>query len=434
MTTTIAPDARRRVQRRTLLVISLAQIVSGIGTGAVVSTGALLAVELSGSDALAGSVTTTMTLGAALASALLMRLALRRGRRVSLALGLLIAAVGALGIIAAAATGSFWLLVGSGVLIGFGTAVNLQARFAATDLSSVEHQGRDLSLVVWMSTIGAVAGPTLLGVGEAIAPAFGVPGLAGVFVITTCGMLAGMLIIWFGVRPDPYLVLTGRERIPGESVEAVTAQQRLAPPARTGFRDGLRALWAYPDTRVGLVALVVAHGVMVGVMSVTPVHLTGHGASIVIVGLTVSLHVAGMFGLAPVMGLLTDRHGGRRVAGAGLVIILISVILSGYSGDQHWATIIGLILLGVGWSAASVAGAAMIVAATPVAQRLATQGVSDTLMSLAGAGGGIMAGVALATVGYDGLGLAAAILTVAALGWLLWLGRRVPDVPGFDQS
>lgn len=424
MTSAIAPDLRRRVQRRTLLIISLAQIFSGIGTGAVVSTGALLAVELSGSDALAGSVTTTMTLGAAIASALLMRLALARGRRVSLALGLLIAALGAFGIIIAAVIGSFWLLIAAGVLIGFGTSVNLQARFAATDLSSVEHQGRDLSLVVWMSTIGSVAGPNLLGVGELIGPAVGVPALAGVFIITTCGMLVGMLIIWIGVRPDPYLVLIGRERIPGEDDTAAAEQRRQSPPARTGFRDGLRALWAHPDTRVGIVALVVAHGVMVAVMSVTPVHLTGHGASIVIVGITVSLHVAGMFALAPVMGYLADRLGGRRVAVSGLVVLIVASVMAGYSGDQHWVTTLALVLLGLGWSAASVAGSAMIVAATPVTERLAAQGVSDTLMSLAGAGGGLLAGVALATIGYPGLGLAAAVLIVAAIVATLWLGRR----------
>lgn len=425
MVTVIARDARLRVQRKTLLIISLAQIVSGIGTGAVVSTGALLAVELSGSDALAGSVTTTMTLGAAIASALLMRLALARGRRVSLAVGLLVAAIGAFGIIIAAVTGSFWLLIAAGVLIGFGTSVNLQARFAATDLSSVERQGRDLSLVVWMSTIGAVAGPNLLGVGEMIGPALGIPGLAGVFVITTAGMLVGMLIIWFGVRPDPYLVLIGRERLPGETETALQAQQRQSPPARIGFRDGLRALWSHADTRVGLVAIVVAHAVMVAVMSVTPVHLTGHGASIVIVGLTVSLHVAGMFALAPVMGILADRLGGRLVAGAGLVVLIVAAVMAGMSGDQHWVTTIALILLGVGWSAASVAGSAMIVAATPVAERVAAQGVSDTLMSLAGAGGGLLAGFALATIGYFGLGIGAAIVTAGAIAAMLWLGRRV---------
>jgi len=423
VTTAVVPDARQRLQRRTLLIISLAQIVSGIGTGAVVSTGALLAVELSGTDALAGSVTTTMTLGAAIASAVLMRLAMRRGRRVSLALGLLVAALGAIGIIIAAVLASFWLLIAAGVLIGFGTAVNLQARFAATDLSAEHRQARDLSLVVWMSTVGSVAGPNLLGVGELIAPAFGVPGLAGVFLITTVGMLAGMLIIWFGVRPDPYLVLTGRAQLPGAPEVVAAERAPQGPVAHAGFRDGLRALGAHVDTRIGIIGLVVAHAVMVGVMSVTPVHLTGHGASIVIVGVTVSLHVAGMFALSPVMGVLTDRYGGRRVAASGLVVLVVAVIVSGYSGAQHWVTILGLILLGLGWSAASVASSAMIVAATAVHERVAAQGVSDTLMSLAGAGGGLLAGVALATVGYAGLGVAAAVVSVGALAAMRWLGR-----------
>jgi len=412
--TETSPDARRRVQRRTLTFISLAQIVSGIGTGAVVSTGSLLAVELSGSDAWAGSVTTTMTLGAAIASALLMRLALAKGRRVSLAAGLLIAAVGAVGIIVAAVTASFWLLIVAGVFIGFGTSVNLQVRFAATDLSSAEHQGRDLSLVVWMSTIGSVAGPNLVGVGELIAPSLGLPLLAGVFVLTTIGMLAGMVIIWVGVRPDPYLLLMGRETVEGRPVPRAPHEDAAATRGQ-GLRDGLRALWRTTDGRIGLITIAVAHAVMVGVMSVTPVHLTGHGASIVIVGVTVSIHILGMFVLSPVMGTLSDRIGGRPIAAAGLGIIVLAAVLAGVSGDQHWLTMTALVLLGLGWSATSVAGSALIVGATSVEERVSAQGVSDMCMSLAGALGGLLAGVALGSIGFLGLGLSAAALTIVVL-------------------
>jgi len=168
---------------------------------------------------------------------------------------------------------------------------------------------------------------------------------------------------------------------------------------------------------------------MVAVMSMTPVHLTGHGASITIVGLTVSLHIAGMYALAPVMGVLTDRLGGRIVAAAGMVTLLVSVLLAGFSGDAHVVTVIGLILLGLGWSAATVAGSAMIVAATPVAERVAAQGASDTLMSLAGAAGGLLAGVALAAIGYLGLGAASAVvilITLAVLAWTARTNRRTP--------
>lgn len=123
------------VQHRTLRLLAIAQIFSGIGVGAVVSTGSLLAVQLSGSEAWAGSVTTTMTLGAAFASALLLRIAVVHGRRRSLATGLLLGAIGAGTVVLAAVTNFFPLLLLAGLLVGFGNAVNLQARFAATDLS-----------------------------------------------------------------------------------------------------------------------------------------------------------------------------------------------------------------------------------------------------------------------------------------------------------
>ena len=417
---TIAP-ARLRVQRRTLLLLSLAQVFSGVGTGAVVSTGSLLAVELSGSEAWAGSVTTTMTLGAAIASALLMRLALARGRRIALSTGLLVGAAGATGVVLAAVTGAFWLLVASGVLIGFGNAVNLQARFAATDLSATEHRGRDLSLVVWMSTIGAVAGPNLVGIGGALAAGRGIPGRCGLFVISTAGMLLGMAVIWIGLRPDPYLVLTGRQPLTG--TEPAPAAEPGPAARRPGLRQGIQTLWSHPMARAGLIGIVAAHAVMVAVMSMTPVHLTGHGASITIVGLTVSLHIAGMYALAPVMGVLTDRLGGWNVSAAGMVTLLVAVLLAGFSGDAHLVTVIGLILLGLGWSAATVAGSAMIVAATPVAERVAAQGASDTLMSLAGAAGGLLAGVALAAIGYLGLGAASAVAVVITLAVLAWTAR-----------
>ena len=44
------------------------------------------------------------------------------------------------------------------LLFGGGTAANLQARYAAVDLAAPERRGRQLSLVVWATTIGAVAG------------------------------------------------------------------------------------------------------------------------------------------------------------------------------------------------------------------------------------------------------------------------------------
>lgn len=406
---------RNRVQTRTLVLLSAAQILSGLGAGAVVSVGSLLAVELSGSEVWAGSITTTMTLGAAIASIPLARLARARGRRAALSTGLLLATAGAIGVILAAVTGLFAILVLAGALIGVGNAVNLQARFAATDLSKPQHRGRDLSIVVWMSTIGAVAGPNLIGVGDGIAESIGIPSLAGLFVIAAAGMAAGMAVLWIGLRPDPYLTsIAGAE--PAQATEAA--------PGASGFRAAAQAITSHPSALAGLIGILSAHAVMVGVMSMTPVHLHGQGASITVIGLTVSLHIAGMYALSPVMGLLSDRVGGRVVLGGGLITLLAAVLVAGLSASNHLLTTIGLVLLGLGWSAATVAGSTMIVANVPGTVRVSVQGLSDTLMSLAGAAGGALSGLALASLGYNGLGLVAAGIVVLTMIGLIIVSRR----------
>ena len=413
--TTTAPTIRR-VQRRTVLFLTLAQIFSGIATGAAFSVGSLLAVDLSGSEAWAGSVSTTVTLGAAIASALLIRLAVARGRRITLSTGLATALLGALLMIVAASSRQFWLLLIASLLVGAGTSVNLQARFAATDLSEPRHRGRDLSLIVWMSTVGSVAGPNLIGPGESIADAIGIPALSGVFVISAVAMVLGLLVIWIGLRPDPLLL--AREIAPAG-----------APRPHASFRDGLRAFASYRRAGGGLIAMLVAHFSMVAVMAMTPVHLLHHGAEVTVIGLTISLHIAGMYALSPVMGLLADRVSQIPVAAAGMVITIAAVLVAGFSGSDAVLTTIGLVLLGVGWSAATVAGSTAIVDSVPREVVVAAQGVADTTMSLAGALGGVLSGILLAWVGYPGLGIVCAVLALAAIPVVIIVMRTARPRP-----
>lgn len=418
----LAPAERRRLQRRTVALLSLAQVLSGIAAGSIVSVGSLLAVQLSGSDAWAGSVATAATLGAAVASLLLARLALARGRRASLAGGLALASVGALGVVGAAVAESFPLLLLSGALMGVGSAVNLQARFAATDLSDAGSRARDLSLVVWMSTVGAVAGPNLVRFSEPVSQVLGLPELAALFAISAAGMLAAMLVVWVGLRPDPLLV----------SARAVADDDAVPPPPprhRAQLAVAVAILRTHPAASAAVVAILAAHAVMVAVMSMTPVHMAGHGASITLVGFTVSLHIAGMYALSPVMGAASDRFGGPAVLVAGLAVLVAATVVTGLAGPHHAATTVGLVLLGLGWSAATVAGSAMIARTVPGAERVTVQGLTDFLMSLAGAGGGALAGVSLALVGYGGLSAGAGALAAAAIAVVIGVGRPREKAP-----
>lgn len=395
-----------RVRTRSRAAIIAGQVLAGVGMGSTLSAGALLITEVSGSETLSGMAATMATIGAALAAVPLAALATSRGRAPALATGAVVAAVGAVvGLVAAILSWTVLLLAGI-VLLGVGTAVNLQARFAATDLSEPHRRGRDLSVVVWATTVGAVLGPNLIGPGAEVGEALGLPPLAGPYLFTIAAQLLAAVAYVVGLRPDPLRLATriGLER---------PASPEAAP--RTADVGGIAT---------GMVATSLSHATMVSVMAMTPVHLVSHGASLELVGLTISLHVLGMYALSPLWGWLADRVGREVTIAIGQVLLLAALLLLAVGAESELWVAVGLLTIGLGWSAASVAGATLISESVDVTGRARIQGRADLLMSSAGALGGGFAGLVLASLGYGGLALAATGLSVIVLATLAWRGLR----------
>lgn len=390
------------LQSRIVGVLAAAQVLGGIGIGATLSVGALLAAEVSGSEAWSGMAATMTTLGAAILAIPLARLAARHGRRFSLGTGAFLAAIAAVLLIVAASLSWFPLLLVAFALVGAGSAVNLQARFAATDLASPKHRGRDLSLVVWSTTIGSVLGPNLIEPGEQLGSALGLPPLTGPFVFTLVAQLAATVVYFIGLRPAPH------------SASNPSATAATKPVSATA----MNTLRATPLARFAIGAIALSHATMVAVMAMTPVHLSGHGASLAIVGFTISLHIAGMYALAPVFGWLADRWGRLPMLAVGQAILLGSLLTVWLGSESHTAVVFALVLLGVGWSASTIAGSALLVDSLPTTARPAVQGVSDLCMNLMGAAGGALAGLVLAGFGYSGLGVACMLLVAAVVAWM----------------
>jgi MFS family permease len=392
------------VQRRVVRVLVAGQVLGGVGIGATLAIGAVLAAEISGSDAWAGAAATLSTLGAAVASIPLARLAARAGRRPALATGVLVSASGCAVTVAAAGLRFFPLLLLGFALLGVGVTVNLQSRFAATDIASAERRGRDLSIVVWSTTVGAVLGPNLFGPGEYIAAFFRMPELTGSFVIAVAAQLSAAAVYLVGLRPDPYVV--SRALPPAPSAPVATGEVR-----------------AHRLVVLAIGAIGASHAVMVSVMSMTPVHLTTHGATLTIVGLTISLHVAGMFALSPVFGWLSDKLGAVTTILLGqATFVLALVCLALGAQDTNYVTV-GLILLGLGWSASTVAASALIAQVVTGGARTRVQGRTDLVMNISGAGGGALAGPVLALIGYSGLSWVALALVAAVVAAVL-VGTR----------
>jgi len=404
-------EGYRATQRRSVALLSAGQVLGGLGLGATLSLGALVAEALSGSAAWSGMAATMSTLGAAAAAIPLARLARGRGRRIALATGALGAALGGLLTILSISVVSFPLLLVALAILGSGSAVALQSRFAATDLATDRHRGRDLSLVVWATSLGAVVGPNLVGPGERLGEALGLPELAGPFVFTVVAQSEAAVIYLVGLRPDPLLL---RQRM-----DAAPAAEgaRLAPVAGRPRRAAF-----------AIAAVALSHAVMISVMSMTPVHLSGHGASITVVGLVISLHIAGMYALSPVFGALADRAGRVPVILGGQAVLALSLAVIALGSESHEGVIVGLILLGLGWSASTVAGSALVAESVASGRRAIVQGRSDLAMNGAGALGGALAGPALVLVGYAGLALLAFVLiaVVVLLAVRLRVQERAP--------
>jgi predicted MFS family arabinose efflux permease len=273
----------------------------------------------------------------------------------------------------------------------------LQARFAATDIPVDKKVGKDLSLVVWATTIGAVTGPNLFGPGEVVGQLLGLPELTGPFVFTIIAQMLATTVFWFGLRPDPLLV-----------AKQIDAQNVKVRP-KLSIASAFSTLAKFPVAGYAIVSIALSHMTMVAVMSMTPVHVTSHGGSLVFVGFVISLHILGMYAFAPLFGILSDKIGPTRTILTGQAIFVAALLIAGLGSEQEHLVTIGLFLLGLGWSAATVAGSALLVVSVPTDQKTNVQGLSDSIQNLAGATGGAVAGSIVALSLFTGLNLASLV-------------------------
>nr|WP_205862156.1 MFS transporter [Planosporangium thailandense] len=395
------------------------QIIGGIGVAIGIAVGALLAASMGGTG-ISGLASSSSVVGAALLAIPATRLIRHRGRRPGLVFAYTCGVLGAMVVVTAVKIGSVALLFAGMALFGGGNTANLQARYAAVDLAAPARRGRQLSLIVWATTIGAVAGPNVAPLADRYARRSGLPEYTGPFVFSALAFGVVALAIMVVLRPDPLLVARGTA---GEASSVASA----------GLRDAVRAVRSEPAARLGISAVAVGHVVMVAVMSMTPVHIGGyvHGDVLRVVGLVLSLHIGGMYALSPVVGWLTDRLGRRPVILGGVATLLLACAVAGTAGHHTARLATGLALLGLGWSATMVAGSTLLSESVGTVVRPAVQGLSDLAMGLAGAVAGALSGLVVSWSSYPTLTLLAAIATVPLIALA---SRTVPALAMSEGS
>lgn len=406
-----SPEAERvRVQKRTLTVVVISQMLGGAGLAAGVAVGALLAQQMLGNDSLTGLPTALFTLGSALAAFLVGRLTQRLGRRLGLAAGFSAGGVGAIGVVIAAVADSVPLLFLSLFVYGAGTATNMQARYAGTDLATPHRRGQAISVAMVSTTLGAVAGPNLIEPLGTFAVSLGIPPLAGPFLLAALAYLAAGAILFMLLRPDPFLLA---RRLDAAAAPAGAAGQLSTPAPKPGF-----------GVVVGATVMVLTQIAMIAIMTMTPVHMRAHDHSLGQVGLVIGLHIAAMYLPSLVTGAAVDRLGRTPLAiASGVTLLAAGLVAALAPGDSLGMLILALVLLGLGWNFGLISGTALVVDATLPQNRARTQGSIDVLIALAGAGGGAASGLMMSATSYAGLSLAGGFLALLLVPILLW-GRR----------
>lgn len=405
----------RAVQRRSVAVLSAAQVLASIAVVGTVAAGALIAAGVSGTEAAAGFAQTCGVVGAAIAALPLARLTLAGGRRRALVVGYSVGAVGAVTVIVGSATRTLLLVYLGCLLLGTASASSYQARYGAADLAPADRRGRALSIVVWAATVGAVLGPNLLQVSGDLAIPLGLPQLAGPYLVATVCLLAAVAILFVLLRPDPYLVA---RRIAAAAGDA-------SARTRGRLRDGIAHVRRHRRAQLGIASVALGHAVMVMVMVMTPVHMSHVDVTLQLIGLVVSVHVFGMYALSPVVGWAADRAGRLPVMFTGIGLLTTACVLAARApADDVLALGVALFLLGLGWSCTLISGSTLLVEDVDPGDRPAVQGASDLTMNVAGAVGGAVAGVIVAVWSYAALCVVALVPVAVLLVLGLALGRH----------
>lgn len=422
------PAALKALQRRTLYTVMTSQVLGGAGLAAGITVGALIVRDMLGSDSLSGLPSALFTLGAALSAFLIGRIAQRSTRRAGLGLGFAAGGIGGIGVVVATAIGSVPLLFASLFVYGAGTATNLQARYAGTDLAAESNRGKAASVAMVATTVGAVAGPNLVEPLGRIAGAVGLPPLTGPFLLASVAYLAAGSVLFLMLRPDPLLVSRRVSRVAaGAESAGEPADDRPRPaagpvegtpvppspprPSGTRFSHGVA---------IAATVMVVTQIAMVAIMTMTPVHMRDHGHHLGAVGLVIGIHIGFMYLPSLVTGAMVDRIGRTPMAVAsGVTLFLAGLVAALAPADSLWILVAALSLLGLGWNFGLISGTAILVDSTTPENRAATQGSVDVLIQLGGAGGGALSGLVMAGAGYATLSIAGGLLSLLMLA-VLW--------------
>jgi len=411
-----------RIAKKITIVLFLSQSLSSAGFIAAFTINALVGVDLTGKQAMAGVPGGLYVAGQA-CGAMVWGFSMERiGRRWSLALGQGVGVIGSAIAVVAVVDRSFPFFLFGLLLVGMARSAVDLGRFVAAEVHLPAKRGRAIANVVLGSTVGAIFGPLLVGPMGHLATWAGYPELAGAYMAGAAVLVVAAILIFGGLRPEPRDV--GRELA------------RIHPAAIPQLATrSLAEIVRQPGVIVAMITMAFAQMVMVVPMSITSVHMKAHQHPLTSVSLVISAHTFGMYAFSIISGRMADRRGRGPVIILGSTVMILSCLMAAPSVNLLPLSV-ALFLLGLGWNFAYVAGSTLLADQLSPGERAKTQGFNDLILNLSSGASQVGSGVVFAVGGYGVMALAAAAFGLVPLGLGLWWqmrGRRT-TAPGSPAS
>lgn len=391
MTAEPAPFDDRRA-RRNALILAAAQALYGATFTALVVTAGLVGSQLAPSPSWATLPMAVAIVGTAVTTFPISLMMRRVGRRTGFVLAALVGALGAAVGMAAIFLRSFEMFLAGCFLVGIYQASASYYRFAAADTASPAFRPKAIS---WVMTGGVAA--ALLGT---------------VLVMASVDLLAPVTFAgtWLAMA---LLAFLGAILLLAIDIPLVRADG--APTGRP-----LLVIARQPRYIVAALSGMLAYGIMVLVMTATPVAMLGCGFSVQDSSWVIQWHALAMFVPSFFTGSLIARFGASRISAAGMAL-LVAAAVSGLLGLRFENFAVGLILLGLGWNFGFLGGTTMLTETYEPEERNKAQGFNDLLVFITTAITSLSAGKLLAWFGWEGVNYAVFPMVGVAVAMILWL-------------
>ena len=368
--------------------LALAQALLTTGNILLVAVSALIGKQLASHPALVTAPVASQFLGLILATLPAAFLMQKLGRKKVFVIGNVFGIIGALVAIQALLSASLLLFTLGIFLTGIAIGIAQQYRFAALDECRAESHAKAISVVMSGGVLAAFIGPNLAIWSQNW---FSQNVYVGAFVgLAVLYVLALLLIVCLPLK-----------------------QQTKSNQAAQNVRS-YGELFQQPLFVAAITSGAIGYGVMVFLMTATPLAMHHHDYAFPDIAVVIQWHVLGMFVPSFFTGHLIKKHGLKPIILLGCALLIISAIINLF-GQSYVHFFTSLVLLGIGWNFTFIGATQLVCLTYRAEEKGKVQGMNDFVVFTTAAIASLFAGQTVETIGWMWVNLISLPLIVVAM-------------------